>query len=498
MRWRKKNQMFNGKGKIQQINALVSPANYHNPTPKPYYDFVVLGGGTAGLIAALGANALGANVALIESRHMGGDCLNTGCVPSKGLIELAQKYHTSRMFIEKFGQTLNLDTSSWVQASQHARAKIAPHDAVDRFVKMGLDIFMSKASFENPHVVALETGEKLRFKKAAICTGASAKRLLIEGVDAADVLTNESIFHLATLPGKLLVIGSGPIGCEMAQAFSRLGTKVTIVTQSKRLFEQNDISISRLMQNVFAQENIDIHFDAHIEKVVPRGSTKYVVVRSCAARIEVQFDKILMAVGRVPNTEGLKLYEAGVDVDQKAIVVDRYLRTSQKHIFASGDVIGNTMFTHHADAQSRVLVQNAFTPFSKKAVFATPKVTYTQPEVATICAPGVSFSDCKQVTMSFDKVDRAVIKDRDQALVHVYIDEKQHIQGAEIVHPIAGEILPQLQLAMQHKMKLGDFSSMMYAYPTESEILRKIGDRQRAQRFTPLLQKISRWMVKWL
>jgi len=481
----------------QQALAHVFPPEYENPKPKKEYDLVVLGAGTAGLIAALGAHALGGKVALIEGKHMGGDCLNTGCVPSKALIYWAKQVHQARKLLKKIGKPLGpIDFSTLLAQPQAAVLKIAPHDSVERFSKMGLDVFLGRGQFKDPHCIELDSGERLKFRKAAICTGASPRTLPIEGVDPVDILTNESLFDLNELPTDLVVVGSGPIGCEMAQSFARLGSKVTVVTVSKQLFERSAVNVHEVMLSIFQQEGIDILFESRVVSGQNNSGQKKLKVKTPQGEIEVPFDKIIMSIGRVPNTKGLGLDELGIKTVKGAVWVDDHLRTSQKHMFASGDVIAKGMFTHLADAQSRVLVQNAFTPVKKKAVFINPAVTYTDPEVASVFKPGVLQHDLNIHHMSFNDIDRDKVTHETQGFVHVYTNAKGVVCGGEIVHPHAGELLPQIQIAIDKKMKLKDFSSLIYAYPTSASIFKRMGDADRGKSFTPFLQKISRWLVK--
>lgn len=479
------------------IDASVAPASYQNPIPAKCYDMVVIGAGTAGLIAALGAHALGAKVAIVEKSRMGGDCLNTGCVPSKGLLSVAKKFYQTQTLLQKLGHPFDYNPSSWIEYANRAVEKIAPHDSVTRFAKMGLDVFLGKAQFMDNHHILMEDGTQLTFRKAALCTGASPRVIHFENMNPDWVCTNETLFDLEAIPSKLLVLGSGPIGCEMAQAFSRLGSSVTVVSKDETLFSQMDSLLAKHMADTLQGEGISFMLNASIESMFVKEGVPHAIVDQKNQATSVAFDKILMAVGRQPNVDGLALEKAGVAYTSDGIVVDKRLRTTAKHIFASGDVVGGEMFTHHADAMSRVLVQNAFSPIKTRIQWNLPKVTYTDPEVASVFARNAKQSSLNKIRLSFNTIDRSIIESHEGEVV-LHVDRKQRIQGCEMVHAHAGELLPQIQWAIHEGKKVSELASIVYAYPTESEIFKTLGNQARAKSFKPWMQSITRWLVTWM
>src|SRR5438270_6593168 len=362
------------------------PPDWINPKPAGRYNLVVVGAGTAGLVAAAGAAILGARVALVERQLMGGDCLNYGCVPSKALIRAARAAYSvteAREFgIEAPAPTVEF--ADVMRRVRRVRAEIAPHDSVQRFAGLGVEVFLGHGHFTGKRSLEVE-GQRLDFKKAIIATGARAAVPPIPGLAEAGYLTNETVFSLTALPRRLIVIGGGPIGCELAQAFARLGSQVSLVSDVPRLLPKEDPDVAALLEQQFQREGIDLILGAKVERAEKSAVGKILIVNRAEENETVVGDAILLAAGRVPNIEGLNLEAAGVRYNDKGVIIEDHLRTSNKNIFAAGDIGSPFHFTHTAEALGRIALQNALFFGRKRASdLVIPWCTYTSPEVAHV------------------------------------------------------------------------------------------------------------------
>ncbi|MPZ21521.1 MAG: FAD-containing oxidoreductase, partial [Luteitalea sp.] len=364
----------------RELIAHVHPSDWVNPTPRGRYNLVVIGAGTAGLVSAGAAAALGARVALIERRLMGGDCLNHGCVPSKALLRAAraaQDIESAREFGIRLPGAIDRDFSEAMNRLRRLRATIAPHDSARRFRDLGVDVYLGDARFVAGDAVEVD-GQRLRFSRAVIATGARPAAPPVPGLADAGFLTNETLFELTELPDRLVIIGAGPIGCEMAQVFARFGSRVTIVSLDPRLLPREDPATAALLEQQFVREGITMRLGATLTKV-PRTSQAKQVTFSCETGEDtVEADEIVVAVGRAPNVDDLDLAVAGVAFEQQGVQVDDRLRTTNRRIYAAGDVCSRYKFTHAADAMARIVIQNAFFFGRKKAsALVIPWCTYT-------------------------------------------------------------------------------------------------------------------------
>lgn len=485
--------------------ANVHPSDWTNPDPQPIYNLVVIGAGTAGLITAAGAAGLGAKVALVERHLMGGDCLNVGCVPSKALIR------PSRMAAEmRDAQRFGLSTSAVepsdfpnvMERMRRIRAGISHHDSTKRYRdEMGVDMFMGEARFTGPDTVEVD-GRTLRFKKAVIATGARAVHPREEGLDAVGFRTNETIFNLTELPRHLIVIGGGPIGCELAQAFRRFGSEVSIV-QRGRFLPREDPDASTLIARVFEREGIRVLLDAKVKKAFKADGRKRVVVEAGGREETLVGDEILIGAGRAPNVEGLGLERVGVEYDpRKGIVVNDHLRTTNPRIFSAGDCCMAWKFTHAADAAARIVIQNAlFKGRAKLSALTMPWCTYTDPEIAHV---GLYEADAKKqgIETNIFKVDMAAI-DRAQAdgetegFIKVLVRKgTDKILGATIVSTHAGEMISEITTAMAAKAGLGTLAKVIHPYPTQAEAIKRVADAYSRTRLTPFVKKLFfKWMA---
>jgi pyruvate/2-oxoglutarate dehydrogenase complex dihydrolipoamide dehydrogenase (E3) component len=473
---------------------------------------VVIGAGTAGLVTAAGTAGLGGRVALIERNLMGGDCLNFGCVPSKALISSARLVQQVRES-EKWGldqQEPQFVFEKVFERMRARRAKIAPNDSQERFESLGVDVLRGEAHFVSADEVDVN-GQKLRAKNFVIATGSRATIPKLEGIDDVPYFTNETIFdELKKKPESMIVLGGGPIGCELAQTFCRLGTQVTIIQRGDQLLPREDHDVAEFLERRLINEGVRI-----IKNVDARA-----VATSDAGQIALEFldrqpgqlaertffaDALLVAIGRIPNLQSLNLKSAGVDVNDRGVRVNEYLQTSQPHIYAVGDVIGPFLFTHMADAQARVVVRNILMPFQflrqKMDYSVVPWCTYTDPEVAHV---GLGEKEAQQKNVDYDlfvvpleNVDRAVVESEEAGFAKILTAKgSDKILGATIVAPHAGDLLHEFVLAMKAKIGLGKIASTIHAYPTFAELARKAGDKYNKTRLTPGAKKMFTWLYK--
>jgi pyruvate/2-oxoglutarate dehydrogenase complex dihydrolipoamide dehydrogenase (E3) component len=474
------------------------------------YNVVVIGAGTAGLVTAAGTAGLGGRVALIERNLMGGDCLNFGCVPSKALISSARLVQQIRD-AEKWGldrQSPQFVFDKVFERMRARRAKIAPNDSQERFESLGVDVFCGEARFVSPHEVEVE-GQTLRAKNFVIATGSRAAIPKIKGIDAVPYFTNETIFdELKEKPENMIVLGGGPIGCELAQTFQRLGVQVTIIQRGDQLLPREDRDVAEFLEHRLSNEGIRVikNADAHSVATSDAGEVALQLLdRQLGHPAERTFfaDVLLVAIGRTPNFQSLGLKSVGVDVHERGVRVNDYLQTSQRHIYAVGDVIGPFLFTHMADAQARTVVRNIVVPFQflrqKMDYSVVPWCTYTDPEVAHV---GVGEKDARQKNVEYDlfripleDVDRAVVESEDAGFAKILTAKgSDKILGATIVAPHAGDLLHEFVLAMKAKIGLGTIASTIHAYPTFAELARKAADKYNKTRLTPRAKKIFTWL----
>ena len=491
------------------LNDRVHPTDWVNPVPIAMYDLVVIGAGTAGLVTAAGAAGLGAKVALVERHLMGGDCLNYGCVPSKAIIRASRVAATVKGAGE-FGFTIPAETTcdfaQVMQRMRRLRAGISVHDSAERFRSLGVDVFFGQARFVESGAAVHVADQKLRFKKAAICTGARAALPPIPGLAESGALTNETLFSLTELPQQLAVIGGGPIGCEMAQCFARLGSRVTIYQQSDRLLTNDDPVEAAILRTALQRDGIEILTNTQVASVTRVGAETTIVSRSTvpsANERRDQFDAVLVATGRAPNVEGLDLEAAGVAYDKSGVTVDDRLRTTHPRIYAAGDICSRFKFTHAADFMARIVIQNAlFWGRAKASRLIIPWCTYTSPEVAHV---GLLPSDAERqgialdsFTQPLDTVDRAILDGETEGFVKVHVRRgTDRIIGATIVAPHAGEMISEVTLAMRNSIGLKGLAATIHPYPTQTDALRKIGDQYNKTRLTPWTKKLLRFLISF-
>ena len=488
----------------QKLEKHVHPADWVNPEPSGRYNLVVIGGGPAGLVSAAGAAGIGAKVALIERDLLGGDCLNVGCVPSKGVISAARVAATVRD-AGLFGVRASgdVDFAAVMERMRRLRADMSHHDSASRFRDLGIDVFLGSGKFVGNHEIEV-AGKKLKFKKAVIATGARAAELPIPGLSEVEHLTNESLFSLTELPQRLLVVGGGPIGTEMAQSFARFGSQVTQIEMAAHVLAREDEDAARVVQAAMERDGVQFVFNATAKRVEQRGPDKVIVVEQDGVEREIVGDAILMGIGRSPNVEGLGLDEIGIQFDRRSgVEVNDQLQTTNRNVYAAGDVASKYKFTHAADFMARIVIQNALFPSRAKASRLTiPWTTYTSPEIAHV---GVYPKEAEQqgieldtFTQSMADIDRAILEGETEGFVRVHTKKgTDQILGATIVATNAGDMIAEITLAMTHGLGLKKIGSTIHPYPTQSEAIRKLGDQYSKTRFTPFLQKLFKKWLAW-
>jgi pyruvate/2-oxoglutarate dehydrogenase complex dihydrolipoamide dehydrogenase (E3) component len=481
----------------------VRPAAWQNPQPASNYDMVVLGGGTAGLVCAMGAAGLGARVALVERHLLGGDCLNTGCVPSKALIRSSRAVGELRkatsLGVEVSGTRVNF--AAVMKRVRARRSEIAAHDSAVRLRDAGVAVFFGEGRFLDASTVGIDE-TRLRFRRAVIATGGRPAAPAIPGLDTVPYLTNETVFDLRELPQRLVVIGAGPIGCEIGQAFARFGSVVTVLDQAKQLLPREDPMAAHILRRHLERDGLHLELGVRIDGAESHaGEVRLHITKDVNRRPEhtiVAGDALLVAAGRAANVEGLGLDEANIRVNAAGIDVDDRLRTSNPRVYASGDVCSQYKFTHAADAMSRIVLQNAlFFGRRKAAALVIPSVTYTDPEVAHV---GTTYGEVtasqgrlETITVTLSDIDRAVVDDETDGFVRVH-HEHGRIRGCTIVATHAGEMIAEAVYAITQRGTLRDISGTVHPYPTQSEALRKAGDLYRRQALTAGVRK---WLIRY-
>ena len=482
----------------RRLLANVHPPDWRNPEPKARYHLVVIGGGTAGLVSAAAAAGLGAKVALVERHLMGGDCLTVGCVPSKAVIRAARAWYDARTARRVFGGPAVADGSDFaavMERMRRLRADLSPIDGAPRFSRLGVDVFLGEGRFAGPDVVEVE-GKRLHFRRSVVATGSRPAAPAIPGLEATGYLTNENVFSLVELPARLLVIGAGPIGCELAQAFARLGSKVTVFDRNQHPLPREDMDAAAIVHRVMERDGVVFRNGAEITRVERRGADKLVGLTGPGGEEWLAGDEILVATGRTPNVEGLGLEAAGVRYDDTGVRVNDRLQTTNPRIYAAGDICSRYQFTHVADAMARIVVQNALFFGRKNASrLVIPWTTYTSPEVAHV---GMYEEDAAEaghqvdtITLPLQEVDRALLDGEDEGFFRVHLRRgTDRILGATLVAEHAGEMISEITLAMTAGVGLSKIGATIHPYPTQAEVFRKAADAWRRRKLTPRVKRL--------
>ncbi len=496
-----------------ELLANTRPPDWTNPQPARRYNLVVIGGGTAGLVTAVGAAGLGAKVALVERNLLGGDCLNAGCVPSKALLRSARFYADLRYggpFVGTAIPPSEADFTAAMERMRRLRANLSHHDSAERLRRLGIDVFLGDAAFVDGRTVEVAgdsevAGARLAFKKAVIATGTHAAHPPIAGCAESGYLTNETVFNLTERPRRLLVIGGGPLACELAQAFSRLGCQVIIANREPYFLPGEERDAAEILADALRRDGIQVRLDTQVREIVARNGEKHATLVSYDWVDTVVVDEVLIGVGRVPNVDGLDLAAAGVEYDHEhGVHVNDFMQTTNPRIYAAGDVALEQRYTHMADATARIVIQNAlFWGRKRLSALTVPWCTYTDPEIAHVgiyveeaCKKSLSFP-MKTFTIPISDVDRAVLDGEDEGFVKIHVREgTDTILGATIVARHAGEMINEISLAMVAGIGLRTVAQVIHSYPTQAEAIRKAGDAYNRTRLTPLLKTISsRWLA---
>lgn len=493
--------------------ANVHPPDWQNPTPDGRYNLVIVGAGAAGLISAAIAAGVGARVALIERRHLGGDCLNVGCVPSKALLRSARAIADVRRAGE-FGvrtpDDVAIDFPAIMERMRRLRAEISPVDSAQRYTDMGVDVFLGQATFVSNDTVEI-AGQELRFSKAIVATGARATTPPIPGLKEAGCLTNETLFSLTELPKRLAIVGAGPIGCEMAQAFARFGSDVTLLEQAPRILPREDPEAAGIVASALAKDGVRTICEARIDHIERRGDERVLNLEPANNKTDLTVDQILVGAGRAPNVEDLGLENAGVEFDTRSGVrVDDFLRTTNPRIYACGDVCLSARFTHTADASAQIAVQNALFGILNLAQggrkrfsdLNIPWCAYTDPEIAQV---GPCEHDARDLgveiqtyTQRLAEVDRAILDGESDGFVKLHVSKgTDKLVGATIVARHAGEMISEITAVMNAGGGAGTLGATIHPYPIQAEAIRRAANSHNKTRLTPTLKSFFNKWMEW-
>lgn len=470
-------------------------------------DLIVLGGGSAGLVVASVASRLGLKVTLVEAgKKLGGDCLHYGCVPSKSLLYCArlvqQQRHAASLGLTQTAEP-EVDQAAVNAYIRSVIDTLQKHDDPERFRSYGCEVLFGPGRFVGPREVEVN-GEILKARRIVIATGSSPFIPTIEGLEEAGYLTNEQLFSLEQRPGHLAILGGGPIGIEMAQAFCRLGSRITLLLRGDTIMQNDEPEHAAQLKSVLMEEGVEFLNNSELHRVARREDGDLALSLTVAGEVqELRVDELLIATGRKPNIEGLNLEAAGVEAEHKGIVVDDRLRTTNPRIYACGDVCGPYQFTHMAEYQAGIVISNALFRFPRRVDYRVfPWVTYTEPELA---GAGLSEQRAKEQGLEIE-VLRFPFKDIDRAVAEgatvggtKFVVHKGKIVGASILGPRAGELLHEIVLAMKSGSSLTSISSMIHAYPTLSQVHRRTVNTQLSGKlFSPLSRQIVQWLNRLL
>lgn len=470
-----------------------------------HYDLVIIGGGVGGLVTASVAGQLGLDVALVErGGRLGGDCLHLGCVPSKTLIRSAEVAHLAGD-ARRFGINASLGATDLGQVMDRVRGvieQLEEHDDPERFRGFGVDVIFGEGRFVDQRTLAVND-RHLRGRRFLIATGSSPAVPPIPGLEDAGYWTNETVFQQRELPERLAVLGGGPIGLELAQAFARLGSQVTVIEMAEHILPREDAEITAELARSLSEEGISIRAGTTVAKVTPGENGHTLHCRGSDGEVTVAADQILVAAGRQPNVGSLGLENAGVQAEKSGIPVDARMRTNVRHIFACGDVSGPYPFTHVAEYQAGIVIANVVFKLPKKADYSVvPWVTYTAPELAHV---GMTEQAAREqgytvqvARFRFADVDRAVAEGTTAGLIKLVVHNKR-ILGATVLGPHGGELIHELVLAMQAGVKISHLSGAIHAYPTLAQIHRRAVNTLYADKlYAPGTRRVVRWLHRLL
>lgn len=469
---------------------------------KTHYDVIVIGAGGGGLTAAVGASGIGASVLLVEKEKLGGDCTHYGCIPSKTLIREAKKFFEAKHYTSIVGVKNIWDTLSTVQDT--VKEVEERFESIERLKSLGIDVVIGTAVFKDKHTITVHTNdneEVFSARKFVIATGGNPSQITTKGFDTLEYKTNRTIFIPKGIQS-LTIIGSGPIGCELAQAFARLGSSVTLIAREDRLLNREDIRTSEIIEEAFRKEGVTVLFNTEVIEGYRDQEKKCVKVKTIGKEDEkvISTDEVLVAVGRVPNVEGMGLESIGVEYDTRSgIKVNDHAQTNLPHIYAVGDVASSLKFTHFANHHAKVAIAHMFFKlFGRVEKEVVPRVTFTTPEVASV---GVSTKkEAEELgymvfTKEYGDIDRAITDGDERGFFQIITDTKGNIKGATLVGNSAGELINEISLAMKQKINIMKLADTIHAYPTYGYGLRSCADQFRAQLYTNDKKKIVKFLL---
>lgn len=463
------------------------------------YDIVAIGGGAAGLVTAAGAAGLGARVALIERHRMGGECLWTGCVPSKALLAAARVVALARTGA-RFGVDVPEPRVDFARVAQHVRnaqQKIAPHDSPERFRSLGVDVYAGTAAFQDARTLSVNA-QQIEARHFVIATGSRPAIPPIPGMDTVPYLTNENVFEIDALPASLIVLGGGAVGVELAQAFALLGSRVTLIENAARILRTEDEEIAALLEARLRQDGVTVQAATTVQQVTKvNGAVQVTTSQGTFAAAA-----LLVAAGRRANSDTLQLERAGVAHDEHAVHVDRYLRTNVKNIWAAGDATAAPRFTHVADYQARLVLRNALFPGRAAADYTNvPWAVYTFPELAHVGMTEREARDrhgdgVRVWRKPLGELDRAVADGEPEGLLKIVTDSKGKILGAHVLGTQASTMLGEIALALKTGVTLARIAGIMHAYPTYPEAIKQVGDAYVRAGFKGWAKRTAGWLVR--
>ncbi len=468
------------------------------------FDLTIIGGGVGGLVTASGASQLGAKVALVEKDKLGGDCLHYGCVPTKSLVHSAKMISLMQK-AEKYGLNpvkVNFEFKKIMDHMRSVQQTIGKNDDPERFRKMGVELFFGSGSFIDANTFEVN-GNTIKSRKFLIATGSRPITLPIPGLDKVDFLNNIKILALKKLPKSLLVIGAGPIGLELAQAFSRFGSKVTVLEKAGQIMPREDKEIADTLEEILIKEGIEIVTCIDIKKVEQSGNKKIVTAECSGIEKSLEADELLVAIGRAPNIEDLNLDKIGIKTTRAGITVDDTMKTSVSNIWACGDVTGMFPFTHAAEYEAGLIVSNALFPFVNRKMYkrVIPWTTFTDPQLARV---GLIEEEAKKLSSKvkiykypFKDFDRAVIDGEPEGLIKLVCDKKGQILGASILGANAGDLLNEYIFAMKNRLPVQKISGTVHVYPSMGQIVKRGADQYYKEKlFSGWFPKLAKLLIR--
>jgi pyruvate/2-oxoglutarate dehydrogenase complex dihydrolipoamide dehydrogenase (E3) component len=468
------------------------------------YDVIAIGGGAAGLVVSAGAAGLGARTALVERERLGGECLWTGCIPSKALLAAARAAADARA-ATRYGihvGTVEVDFPAVMRWVHGARAAIAPHDSPERFRGLGVDVVIGTARFVDERCIEVD-GRRLEARHVVVATGSRPLIPDLDGIDDVPYLTNETVFEIDEQPRRLIVLGGGAVGLELAQAFARLGSEVDVVEARDRLLPHEDDELVERLLRRLTDDGVRIHAAAHADHVRRSHAGIQLTATQHGGRLELHADALLVAAGRRPNLDHLDPGSGGVRCSEAGVIVDARLRTTARGTWAAGDVVaGAPHFTHVADYHARTVLRNALFPLGSDVDYSSvPWVTYTDPELAHLglteaVAKELHGEDVAVFTRELGSLDRAIADGRTEGLIKVIADSKGRILGAHAFGYDAGSVIAEMALAMRHGIRLDKLAATVHAYPTYPEAFRQTGDAFNRTRLTGTAARMVEWLVR--